>query len=249
MRKEPTTLPGRPARRVRVLTLVDEPAVRRQVEELLWRPHVEIVWVSDAAAGLALQEILRFDLIVLQESQPRIDGVSYLRATRKRGALCSACPLFMLASPDRVERLEGMADRPLTRVFSGAVNGSLGRAVSGVLGGATRLAERLLVEVTSRSDSSFDRVLLQSSDVSESGLFLSTGQPLALAGELSLAMTLPEDGRAVEAEVAVVRRVAVGAGRSGVGLRFLRFEADGRERLARFLQNRLEQETHSDDRS
>ena len=102
----------------RVLVVEDDTDTARVVRAYLERDGFEVEVARDGVAGLerALNE--RPDLVVLDWMLPGLDGLSFLRALRRDGAL----PVIMLTARteegDRIAGLEAGADDYVAKPFS-----------------------------------------------------------------------------------------------------------------------------------
>jgi CheY-like chemotaxis protein len=105
----------------RILFCEDNPTIRRLLEVALRTSPHQIEVAADGAAGLALAERWRPDLIVTDISMPDMDGFALVEAVRAHPQLRSVPVLVMSATMER-ERLESIVQRGangyLTKPFS-----------------------------------------------------------------------------------------------------------------------------------
>ncbi len=103
----------------RILVIEDNADIGRLVEMHLSAIHCEVRWVDDGALGLEEAQRGGYDLIVLDLTLPRLDGLEICRCLRGHG---QHVPIFMLTAKsselDRVLGLELGADDYLTKPFS-----------------------------------------------------------------------------------------------------------------------------------
>jgi two-component system alkaline phosphatase synthesis response regulator PhoP len=101
-----------------VLIVDDEPAIVRLVRDYLERAGFEVMTASNGEDGLQVFARGSPDLVILDLSLPRMDGLDVARAMRRAGDV----PIIMLTArteeADRVAGLELGADDYVTKPFS-----------------------------------------------------------------------------------------------------------------------------------
>jgi DNA-binding response OmpR family regulator len=101
-----------------VLIVDDQPDIVRLVRDYLERGGFEVVTAGDGEEALRAAHRSRPDLVVLDLSLPRLDGLDVARALRRDGDV----PIIMLTArteeTDRVAGLELGADDYVTKPFS-----------------------------------------------------------------------------------------------------------------------------------
>jgi DNA-binding response OmpR family regulator len=102
----------------KVLIVDDEPAIVRLVRDYLERAGFEVATAANGEDALQLFARGRPDLVILDLTLPRIDGLDVARAIRRSGDV----PIIMLTArteeADRVAGLELGADDYVTKPFS-----------------------------------------------------------------------------------------------------------------------------------
>jgi DNA-binding response OmpR family regulator len=103
---------------VRVLVVEDQKNVARFIAKGLREQAYAVDVAEDGAEGLAMTEIARYDIIVLDLMLPVVDGFEVCRRLRERGV---ETPILMLTARDdknaRIEGLDTGADDYLTKPF------------------------------------------------------------------------------------------------------------------------------------
>ena len=103
---------------MRVLVVEDQKNVARFIARGLREQAYAVDVAQDGAEGLALAEIARYDLIILDLMLPTIDGFEVCRRLREQGV---ETPVLMLTARDdkgaRIEGLDTGADDYLTKPF------------------------------------------------------------------------------------------------------------------------------------
>ena len=101
-----------------VLIVDDEPAIVRLVRDYLERAGFEVTTASNGEEALQVFARSRPDLVILDLTLPRMDGLDVARAMRRAGDV----PIIMLTArteeADRVAGLELGADDYVTKPFS-----------------------------------------------------------------------------------------------------------------------------------
>jgi two-component system response regulator MprA len=97
----------------------DEPALARLVENVLDEEGYRVSVASDGAAALTEAELHNPDLVLLDLSLPRLDGLEVCRRLRRQGR---RMPVIVLTArdsvPDRVSGLDAGADDYLVKPFA-----------------------------------------------------------------------------------------------------------------------------------
>ena len=74
-------------------------------------------------------------------------------------------------------------------------------------------------------------------DINEGGIFVETGQPLAVGSEVALEFKLPGSDDPVSVAGRVVRTVTTGNQQPGMGVEFGQLDSDSRQRINRLIRN------------
>ena len=103
---------------MRVLVVEDQKNVARFIAKGLREQAYAVDVAEDGAEGLAMTEIARYDVIILDLMLPKVDGFEVCRTLRERGV---ETPILMLTARDdkgsRIEGLDTGADDYLTKPF------------------------------------------------------------------------------------------------------------------------------------
>jgi DNA-binding response OmpR family regulator len=102
----------------RILIVDDDPAIRKFIKANLEARDYEVVQASDGEEGLKLVELEMPDLILLDISMPKVDGIEFCRRVRE----WTEIPIIILSARegemDKVKCLDCGADDYLTKPFS-----------------------------------------------------------------------------------------------------------------------------------
>ncbi len=103
---------------MKVLVAEEESLTASLLAKLLSQHHFSVNVCRNSRTGLALATTYEYDLILLAEAMPEIDGIEFCRRLREQGVVT---PLLMLATRDssinRVQGLEAGADDYLIKPF------------------------------------------------------------------------------------------------------------------------------------
>jgi two-component system copper resistance phosphate regulon response regulator CusR len=103
---------------MRILVVEDSSPIRKSVVQGLREAGYAVDEATDGEEGLRLGQVGEHDVIVLDVMLPRLDGLSVLKALRKKG--CPARVLLLTAKDapqDKVDGLDGGADDYLVKPF------------------------------------------------------------------------------------------------------------------------------------
>jgi len=103
-------------------------------------------------------------------------------------------------------------------------------------GPSRRRSRRVEVEIWVEELLGRDRYMRRTHDLSEDGVFFDVALPSPVGSQVTLRFTVPGDRQPI---VAYGEVATVGAGdkQLGIGVRFTRFDGDGKRRLREFLRS------------
>jgi signal transduction histidine kinase len=120
---EPMPRMSRPARRLRILAIDDEPEIGAALQRNLGRDH-DVVFVTRAAAALELIAGGRFDVVLCDVMMPEMTGVQFLDRLAATQPAIAARVVFMTGgafSPAARELLESTNNERVDKPFDFAV--------------------------------------------------------------------------------------------------------------------------------
>ena len=205
------------------------------------RPHD--YWAESCASGsdaLALACTLPYDLVVLAAAGLDTglrDFVRRLRGTDS--ASRSATLLVIVEGPLTAVAYELLGHGVNRVVAAGPSAPDLARAVLELAEASPRLPLRAVLRLHAQRGPDRVAVMCQTEDVSATGVFVRTEMAIALGSEVRFELTVPGQVEPIRGAAEVARQVAGHQRQApGIGLRFLRFDADGGERLRALLAER-----------
>lgn len=103
---------------MRLLVIEDDPALGEAVSRCLRQDGYAVDWEQDGGVADEVLQYQQYDMVVIDIGLPTMDGISVLRAMRKRG---DKTPVLMLtartAIDDRIDALDVGADDYLSKPF------------------------------------------------------------------------------------------------------------------------------------
>jgi hypothetical protein len=111
------------------------------------------------------------------------------------------------------------------------------RVICALLGVAPRAELRVLVKLELELlDAGNQRIVAQTEDISISGMLVASPRLAPVGSRAAFAITLPGDPDPILGEAEVARHTDPGADRvKGMGLKFMSFRNNGKERMQRYL--------------
>jgi hypothetical protein len=230
-----TAEPVPPGRRLLLVALDGE--LSACVEPMLSRASFSVERVPDSASALAACTRERFDLVMVAEpvSDPPLgDLLEAFRKMRRADHVLVAVAASELASVRA-----RLGERSELAVLVKDPTRLLEEVASRLLGVAHRVATRMLVKLEVRVADTRSRVLLQTENVSDTGMLLRTDQVLPIGTLVNLEFQLPDDRNPVTGQAEVVRHTLTGVEKvTGMAVRYLGFRGDGQQRLEAWLATR-----------
>lgn len=91
---------------MRLLVIEDEQSLREDIAKKLRRSGYEVDECGDGEAALALLEVERFDLVLLDLNLPKLDGMTVLRTLRQNDL--ETCVLILSARSEITDKVDGL---------------------------------------------------------------------------------------------------------------------------------------------
>jgi len=222
----------------KILVVVEDLARFRQLEDLLRRTTLEVDRAPSGAGGLVLAGNVRYDLVLAAAPLPDLGLEAFLRTLGRLEPNHPGPAVLALVAPAHVETLAGAVDGQLMRFLRDDASGQeIRNAVSEVLGVAARVGSRLLVDMQVEIGGDRRRRMVQSVNVSLSGMLLKASDPPAVGTTVHLEFGLPGGDRTVRCSAEVVRHSdREREGLVGFGVRYLEISQEHLEQLRGFLE-------------
>jgi two-component system, cell cycle sensor histidine kinase and response regulator CckA len=205
---------------------------------VLWRSDVQRVMVTTVEAAIEVGRVRPATMFVLGGFEPAATVAALRRlradAATRSSALAALCAVSALDQEEALRAAGANVVLP-TPVDPEVWDGRLDQLLRVPRRRSTRIPVRLTVWSRRSADPEpIEGVML---NVSANGMLLETSEPLPVGARFDLSFRLPRDVSEVHAIGKVVREVAdVDSPRSGV--EFVVLRADGRERIAAFVDGR-----------
>lgn len=218
--------------------VVEDLARYRQLEELLRRTTLEVDRAPSGAGGLVLAGNARYDLVIVLAPLPDLGLEAFLRALARLEPGAPGPAVLALVAPAHVEMLTAAVEGELVRFLPDDASGQrIRNAASEVLGVAARVGSRLLVDMEVGVAGARRRRMVQSINLSLSGMLIKASEPPAVGTIVQLEFSLPGVARALRCSAEVVRHTDLEReGIVGFGVRYLEIAPEHLERLRGFLE-------------
>lgn len=223
--------------KITVLKVREDSVELGALEEFLARPSFEVHPVARARTAMLLARNLDYGLIVAAYPLPDMGLRVFIDGLRRADSSSSETPLLVVGRHSLIDRARREGQGRLQSFLErDADPEELNKALKEAQGIARRANRRLLVHLDAQLAGQRVTRLVQTFDISESGMLLRTGHPLPVGSRLAVRLTLPDDPQTVDAQVEVVRhaRKDLEAG-AGMGVRFLDLRPDGQARLRQLV--------------
>jgi len=213
---------------------------RSSFEELapvLDRHKLTVVQVTSAEDSVKFAHSERVELVILEAEPTTMSLEDVVRTIRSKSSASNTTSLLVLANPGNEDEARQLIGRGVNRVML-AVDPPkfIAQQVAALLEIASRmtlrLTTRLLVEVADGSEEALGAVV----NMSAAGLLLETDADLEPGQHVILSIDIEHQDEPVSAKAEVVRKADPSRdGVEGIGVRFLSFAGDSRERLEAIL--------------
>ncbi len=228
---------------ITVLAMVANSRVFAFMEPLTERSDLALTRVKSGRHGLTLAHERGYDVVVSQYPLSDLGFGEF--HSRLRSLKCASRQAQLLAvtrEDRRAELLEKLEDDHAHVVSLDGDPGGFESALNELLGGAIRATSRMLMETRIGVGSDTGWRVFQTVNVSESGLLLQTTKPLPIGSRSKFALKLPESDDPIHGLAEVVRHTQPDTEMvTGMAMRLVRLEGDGRARLASFVRHRIRQ--------
>jgi CheY-like chemotaxis protein len=212
-----------------------------RVAPMLQRAEFDVHTVEPSKFVLDLVLGTIFELLVVGYPMPEIDLSELVRTVRGSNSETRNAGVLLLAEPGFLDAAHGMVAIGANRAVS--LDGSSSRlwqAVGDLLNVAPRVTVRAFVHADVDAGNGGSRSLLQTVNVSSSGMLLRGTEGFSHGAHFDFVFSLPGDPRPLEGTAQVVRKTDTGRELvEGVGVRFVHLREDGKYRLERFLSSRI----------
>jgi len=208
-----------------------------ELAPVLDRHKLTVVQVTSAEDSVKFAHSERVELVILEAEPTTMSLEDVVRTIRSKSSASNTTSLLVLANPGNEDEARQLIGRGVNRVML-AVDPPkfIAQQVAALLEIASRmtlrLTTRLLVEVADGSEEALGAVV----NMSAAGLLLETDADLEPGQHVILSIDIEHQDEPVSAKAEVVRKADPSRdGVEGIGVRFLSFAGDSRERLEAIL--------------
>jgi DNA-binding NarL/FixJ family response regulator len=208
-----------------------------ELAPVLDRQRVYVVQVTSAEDATKYAHSDRVDLVILDAEPTEMSLEEIVRTIRSETSASNGASLLVLVQPGTEDHARQLIGHGVDRVMlSGDPPKIIALQVASLLGIAPRstlrLTTRMLVEMADGSEEALAAVV----NMSAAGLLLETDADLEPGQHVILSIDIDPDEEPVSGKAEVVRKADPDRdGVEGIGVRFLSFAGDGRQRLEAIL--------------
>jgi len=207
------------------------------IAPVLDRHHVKIEHITEPEDAVALAVTKPFDLVIFDAEPERLGLAELVGRLRTPGCASRTCSLLVVAGPGAGHEARDLIGRGVNRVVTLDMNEEIiDQHVADLLDVAPRAAVRFKARLTTVLDDGKIEIIGRTENVSVTGMLLETTTTLEIGQMVAFEFLANGGDEMVSGEAWVVRHaVAERGGVDGIGLRFLEFHGDGRERIEAVL--------------
>ncbi len=180
-----------------------------------------------------------FELLVVAHPIDALPLSDVVEAARCSGSMCSTVSLLVITEPEYLEDAAQWLDHGVNRIITlDWPRARIWQALADLLSNAPRVRLTAPIQLELPPELARDAILLQTSDISETGAFLTGFRTLPLGTRFQFVFTLPGVEGDIRGTAEVVRRTPARAGGiEGFGVRYLNLSDEGRQNLAGFIEH------------
>ncbi|HPR65476.1 MAG TPA: TIGR02266 family protein [Thermoanaerobaculia bacterium] len=212
-------------------------SIVEKVSSYLSRDHFSVDYLPSTKAVNALIVRVPFHLLILGIPVEDMRIEDLFHSIRTENMPCIKSPVLLLGSSSILDDYRKYIGKGASSVLDGDLEsltlvGEIGRLMEV----APRVEARLLVHMRVHMESRQGNLLCQCENISTSGMLIKTSSRYDPGTRLTFEFTMPGDRDPIQGEAEVVRHTVHPRDKvSGMGLRFISMDEDGRERLERHL--------------
>jgi len=202
---------------------------------VLDRQNLDVVRVATPEDAIEFASKQPVDLVVFdgEPSETRLEEI--VPIFRAEASASARSFLLVMAARGRDKDARALVGRGINRVMHlDEPQERIEEQVVDLLGVVPRAAARFAIRLFTTLDDGDEVVFGRTENVSLSGMLVQTPTIIAPGQQVTYELLYDERGGEVKGEAEIVRR-AVRDGADGLGVRFLDFEGEGRERLDAIL--------------
>lgn len=203
------------------------------IAPVLDRRHLKIEHVIVPEEAVALAAAKPFDLVIFDSEPERLSLPELVERLRTSDSASRGSSLLVVSEPESSGEARELIGRGVNRVVTlDMTEEIIEQHVADLLDVAPRAAVRYATRLTTVLDIGTVEVTGRTANVSVSGMLLQVSTTLEVGQPVAFEFLTEDGGDMVAGEGVVVRRaVAERDGVDGLGVRFLKFHGDGRQRI------------------
>jgi hypothetical protein len=211
------------------------------IAPVLDRHHLGVERADSPEQAQVLARSSRFDLIIFDCEPESLSLPEIIDSLREPSSASRMTSVMVVAAPDSAAIAQALVGRGVNRVVTLAMSEDIiDQHVADLLDIAPRAAVRYAARLSAVLDDGTIELIGQTVNLSATGMLVQGATILEPGQRVVFDVTIPENGDTVSGEAEIVRHATTERGGvDGVGVRFLEFYGDGRERVRAALTRAL----------
>lgn len=204
---------------------------------VLDRQNLEVVTVAAPKNSVELAQSEPFDLVIFDAGVREGTLEQVVDSVRHEMSASRNTSILVLAGPDQVDAARSLVGRGVNRVMLlDDLPELIGQQVAELLNIAPRADLRFSTHLQTSVGGGIVEVLGEVINLSTTGMLIATETPFPLGEQVVMTINLGGQQGSVSAKAEVVRQARSDRGGiDGIGVRFLSFAGDGREKIEAVL--------------
>jgi len=211
---------------------------RAKLEQVFGRSELGVELAESSAEAVRAARRARFDAVLIGDLAGEDELLELLADLRAPESASAGAAIALLLPPSEMPFARAYVSAGANQVVSSSLGAAdLQAIVLRLLHAKVRLELRVMARLTVQLGGATSQVLCQTRDLSRTGMYVVTDARPPIGSPLAFVLELPRSGVTLHGEARVVRHVERSDQQpEGIGLHFVRFAADGDNRLAAFLE-------------
>lgn len=211
------------------------------VAPVLDRRHLTVIHLESPEESIALALERKFDLLIFDAEPKQRTLADLVRALRGESSASCRSSLLVVAEPQTALAARKLVGQGVNRVVAlDEPEEAIEQHVADLLDIAPRAAVRFTARLTTILDDGTLEIVGQTANVSVTGMLLQTTTSLNPGQKVAFEFLADNGYEMVSGQAEIVRCAVVDRGGiNGIGLRFLDFDGNGRQRIEAVLNDAL----------
>lgn len=211
------------------------------IAPVLDRRHLTVIHLESPEDAIALAFEKKFDLLIFDAEPNQRTLADLVRALRDQSSASCRSSLLVVAAKRTVEAARNLIGKGVNRVVTlDETEEVIEQHVADLLDIAPRASVRFTARLTTVLDDGTLEIVGRTANVSVTGMLLQTTTSLNPGQKVSFEFLADNGDEMVSGQAEIVRCADAGReGLKGIGIRFLDFDGNGRQRIEAVLTDAL----------